>query len=89
MKTANSWRFAAWWLRRETEPRSSGCSVSGCQAQPTLAVAGDDSGTTFLCREHVVSWTESNLCRDYAQHNSGVTPAALRAWLNADGAEAA
>lgn len=88
MKTAKTWRFAAWWLRRESEPRSNRCSVSGCQSWPTLAVAGDDSETTFLCRRHAMSWSESALCRDYAQHNSGVSATALRVWLNADDAEA-
>jgi hypothetical protein len=87
MKTANAWRIAAWWLRRENGAHLKGCDVTGCPNKPAIAVAGDGSRTTFMCTHHAVAWSQSNLCRDYAQHNSGASPAALRAWLSA-GAEA-
>jgi hypothetical protein len=80
MKTATMWRVAARWLRRvESSPR--GCSVAGCRERPTLAVAGDQTETIFMCVHHAVAWSESALCHDYAQHNSRATPAALAAWL--------
>jgi hypothetical protein len=82
MKTATMWKTAARWLQR-VDPVTQSCSVTGCQGRPTLAVAGDRTGTTFMCVRHAVAWSESTLCRDYAQHNSGVSPTALSAWLNA------
>jgi hypothetical protein len=82
MKTAAMWKVAARWLRR-VDTGTQPCSMTGCQERPTLAVAGDRTETTFMCVRHAVAWSESTLCRDYAQHNSGVSPAALSAWLNA------
>lgn len=88
MKTANTWRISGRWLRRESGAQAKGCNVTGCRARPTIAVAGDESETTFMCTRHAVAWSESNLCRDYAQHNSGASPAALSAWLTAGEADA-
>jgi hypothetical protein len=76
------WKVAARWLRR-VDSGARSCSVDGCQARPTVAVAGDQSDTVFMCVHHAVAWSESALCRDYAQHNSGASPAALSAWLGA------
>jgi hypothetical protein len=87
MKTASMWKVAARWLRR-VDARAEVCSVADCRDQPTIAVAGDASGATFMCVGHAVAWSESTLCRDYAQHNSGASPAALSAWLNASHAAA-
>jgi hypothetical protein len=62
--------------------RSEGCSIKGCRGRPTIAVAGDESGTTRMCLHHAAAWSESNLCRDVAQHNSGASRLALSTWLN-------
>jgi hypothetical protein len=70
---------ARWLLGRED--RTVGCGVEGCSGKPTIAVAGTKSNITFMCVRHAIAWSESSLCRDYAQHNSGASPAALSAWL--------
>jgi len=67
---------------RELLSRSEGCSIKGCRGRPTIAVAGDESGTTLMCLHHAAAWSESNLCRDVAQHNSGASRLALSTWLN-------
>jgi hypothetical protein len=56
--------------------------VHGCRAELTMAVAGGTrTKTSFMCAHHAVAWSESTLCRDYAQHNSAVSPAVLSIWL--------
>ncbi len=86
MKMTKMWRDAARWLRGrngdpEAEQRS--CCVAGCQQGPTLTVAGDASGTSFMCVHHAVAWSESSLCSDVVQHNSKAGPRALALWLDA------
>jgi hypothetical protein len=81
MKTTQMWKGAAQWLLGRNETRAEGCSVQGCQEKRTVAVAGDDSGTTLMCTRHAVEWTESTLCRDFAQHNSDATFRSLSSWL--------
>jgi hypothetical protein len=87
MKTttmATLWRASTHWLRRAGAAQPAACSVRACRTQPTIAVAGGDgSKTRFMCAHHAVAWSESTLCRDYAQHNSAVGPTALSAWLTA------
>jgi len=61
---------------------SGGCSVEGCGERPAMAVAGDESDTTFMCLHHAAAWSESSLCRDIAQHNSGASRLALSTWLH-------
>jgi hypothetical protein len=79
MKNIRTWnKEAARGLFRGSE----GCSVKACGARPAIAVAGDDSGTTFMCLHHAASWSESSLCRDVAQHNSAASRLALSTWLN-------
>ncbi len=87
MKTASMWKIAARWLRR-VNAEATACSVQGCHERPTIAVAAEQAETTFMCVGHALAWSQSALCRDYAQHNSGVTPAALSAWLHASHAGA-
>jgi hypothetical protein len=36
-----------------------------------------------MCLHHALAWSESGLCRDVAQHNSGASLAALSEWLSA------
>jgi hypothetical protein len=52
-------------------------------------VAGDETGIIRMCTSHALAWSESNLCRDVAQHNSGASPLALSLWLSISRAEAA
>ncbi|MBN2574534.1 MAG: hypothetical protein JXP73_08200 [Deltaproteobacteria bacterium] len=59
-----------------------GCSVKGCAARPTLVMTGDESGTTRMCLRHAEAWSESSLCKDVAQHNSGASHLALSTWLD-------
>ena len=73
---------AARWLLG-SEARTNGCSVEGCNERHVLAVAGDASGTTMMCMRHALAWSESGLCRDVAQHNSGASLTALSEWLSA------
>ena len=79
MKEAKTWS-------RESNPYRfggpQGCSVEGCDAHPTLVMAGDESGTARMCVRHAEAWSESSLCRDVAQHNSGASQLALSTWLN-------
>jgi hypothetical protein len=88
-KTKLSKEKAARWLRGSQEVRAEACSVPGCETRPTIAVAGDDGGATRMCTAHALAWSESNLCRDVAQHNSGASPLALSLWLSITHAEAA
>jgi hypothetical protein len=81
MKTKEMLKGAARWLLGR-EDRKTGCSVEGCGEKPTIAVAGDSASTLRMCRRHAIAWTESSLCRDYAQHNSGAGSIALSTWLN-------
>ncbi len=81
MKTASMCKTSAHWLRR-VNIEATACSVQGCQVRPTIAVASDQAETTFMCVHHALAWSESTLFRDYAQHNSGVSAAALSAWLH-------
>jgi hypothetical protein len=89
MKTTAWTKQAARWLLGRSQARTQGCGVRGCQEQPTLAVAGDEVGTTVMCVRHALAWSESNLCRDIAQHDSGASPRALSAWIRITQDEAA
>jgi hypothetical protein len=42
-----------------------------------------------MCVRHALAWSESNLCRDIAQHNSGASSLALSAWVSVTQTEAA
>jgi hypothetical protein len=44
-------------------------------------VAGDGPDATMLCVRHALAWAESDLCRDFAVHNSSVSHDALSAWI--------
>ena len=79
MKKTKTWNNEAAW---ELLSRSNDCSIKGCGGRPTIAVAGDESSTTLMCLHHAAAWSESNLCRDVAQHNSGASRLALSTWLN-------
>jgi hypothetical protein len=37
----------------------------------------------MMCMRHALAWSESGLCRDVAQHNSGASLTALSEWLSA------
>jgi hypothetical protein len=84
MRTMKLWKGTARWLLKKTEPlkvETAGCSVVGCQERPILAVAGNESRTTFMCVRHALAWSSSDFCENVAQHNSYGSPAALTAWL--------
>ena len=36
-----------------------------------------------MCMHHALAWSESGLCRDIAQHNSGASLDALSEWISA------
>ena len=63
--------------------------MRGCEERPTLAVAGDEKEITVMCVRHALAWSESNLCRDIAQHDSGASSLALSAWVSVTQTEAA
>jgi hypothetical protein len=69
-------------LRMAAPSPTATCSVHGCDGLPTIAVAGDEKETTRMCTQHALAWSQSSLCRDFAQHNSGASPLALSLWLN-------
>jgi hypothetical protein len=47
-------------------------------------VASDGSDATMLCVRHALAWAESDLCRDWAAHNSSVSHDALSVWIAAE-----
>jgi hypothetical protein len=81
MKNTQTWEKAVRWLLGSSKAQVEGCNVAGCQERLTIVVAGNASETTRLCPRHAIAWTESNLCKDFAQNNSGATLLALSSWL--------
>jgi hypothetical protein len=51
-----------------------------------VAVAGHGPDATLMCLRHAVGWTESDLCRDVAAHNSRAALGALSLWAAAESA---
>jgi len=81
MKRTQAWKRAVRWLLGSSKTQVEGCNVAGCQERTTIVVAGNASGTTRLCLRHAMAWTDSNLCKDFAQNNSATTFVALSSWL--------
>ena len=79
MKESRLWNRAR---ARGPDDASESCSVEGCAARPTFVMAADGSGTTRMCLRHAKAWSDSSLCKDLAQHNSGATHLALSTWLD-------
>ena len=62
------------------------CSIKAPHDGPLIAVASDGSDATMLCVRHALAWAESDLCRDWAAHNSSVSHGALSVWIAAESA---
>lgn len=75
------WKTATRWLWGQRGLRESECVVNGCEKKPVIVIAGAPDGTTRMCVPHALAWSESSLCHDYAQHNSGATDRAMSTWI--------
>jgi len=88
MNTGTAIKRATAWLRSGQMPNSD-CWVDGCDVKPTILVAGGQSRAVHMCAYHAIAWSESSLCRDVAQHNSGASLSALSAWMGGGADETA
>lgn len=57
------------------------CSVSGCDAEPLMAVVSDGDRLNVMCLRHALAWTESTTCRDFAQYDESGYFGHLADWV--------
>jgi hypothetical protein len=69
-----------------TRPAASGdhkgCHVLGRHEGPNVTVASDGAESIRLCLHHAKTWSESELCRDYAATGAANSFRVLSEWIS-------
>jgi hypothetical protein len=69
-----------------TRPAANGdhheCRVLGCHEGPILTIASDGKEDIRLCRRHANTWSESDLCHDFAVTGHTNSLRVLSSWLS-------